>query len=93
MIYELYCPKCKKKTLQEVFRISRKRGIKTFCLTCGYVNKWHKINSKIKRIPEIQRNNKKLKKCDYPGCNELAESYVGTKMYCRKHFYEMKKRK
>jgi len=35
MIYEKYCPKCNQRTLQQVVKVSRLRGLKLMCLKCG----------------------------------------------------------
>lgn len=35
MIYEHYCPNCKRRELMKVIRISRRRGLKLECLKCG----------------------------------------------------------
>ena len=35
MTYKKYCPNCKKETIQEISKVSIRKGCKTICLCCG----------------------------------------------------------
>jgi len=39
--YKIYCSKCKKGKEMIIDKISRNRGVKLICLSCGERTSWH----------------------------------------------------
>jgi len=51
MIYQKYCSKCRKETLNRIMKISRTRGIKLQCLECQTISlRYHNV----KKLKEVR---------------------------------------
>lgn len=50
MIYERFCPICRKRTLQRITKINRLKGVKFECLLCmNETKRYSKLNDKAER--------------------------------------------
>ncbi len=50
MIYEKYCNKCNEKTNHSIFHVTRTRGARLRCLSCGYKSERYYHIKKLKEI-------------------------------------------
>jgi len=54
-VYVVNCPKCRKSTQHMVFRVSKTRGIKLRCLSCG------KIKDRYYKADKLEERNNEIK--------------------------------